>query len=515
MRSICAKFLLPHCGGNCKAANESCHVGDDKVAATLAQLDQTKLTHMTSSQSSQQQPISRGLARRLGLFDATMIVMGGIVGAGIFINPYVVAQQVHTPALILFAWVCGGIIAMAGAFIYAELASRLPAVGGQYAYMRDAFHPGIAFLYGWALLLVIQTGGMAAVAITFGHYFSELTRVPLSSGALAALALGILTLINCLGVRAGSSVQSALMVMKIVIIAALVGCAAFWGGTSHAAWTPLLDQPVSVSLVAAFGAAMVPVMFSYGGYQTANFIAGEMREPRKNLPRGLVLGVAGVVALYVSVNYVCVRVLGATSLAETRTPASAVMRMALGQRGAMWIALGIAISALGFLSQSILTAPRVYFAMAEDGVFFRSVAWLSPRTRVPVVAIALQGIWAIVIALSGRYEQILNFVISMDLVFIGLTATSIFVFRRREAQGRMPPAGNAVFHTPGHPFTTIAFAAVCWLVVATTFYHYPKPSIIGLGIMLTGLPVYLFWGARRDLKSTRLEDSDREEGENG
>lgn len=305
------------------------------------------------------------------------------------------------------------------------------------------------------------------------------------------------------------------MVMKIAIIAALVGCAAFWGGTSHAAWTPLLDQTASLSLLAAFGAAMVPVMFSYGGYQTANFIAGEMREPRKNLPRGLVMGVAGVIALYVSVNYVCVRVLGTANLAATRTPASAVMRIALGQRGAMWIALGIAISALGFLSQSILTAPRVYFAMAEDGVFFRSVAWLSPRTRVPVVAIALQGVWAIVIALSGRYEQILNFVISMDLIFIGLTATSIFIFRRRAAQGRMPPAGNTVFLTPGHPFTTIAFAASCWLVVATTFYHYPKPSVIGLGIMLTGLPVYLIWGARGKLGTVRPENARNEGGENG
>ncbi len=181
--------------------------------------------HLTASSGDS---ASQGLARRLGLFDATMIVMGGIVGAGIFINPYVVAQQVHTPTLILAAWIFGGLIAMAGAFVYAELASRMPAVGGQYAYMREAYHPGVAFLYGWALLLVIQTGGMAAVAITFGKYFVELTHIPISSGALAALALGILTLINCFGVRAGSTVQSSLMVMKIVIIAALVICGAIF-----------------------------------------------------------------------------------------------------------------------------------------------------------------------------------------------------------------------------------------------------------------------------------------------
>ena len=440
---------------------------------------------------------SRGLARRLGLFDATMIVMGGIVGAGIFINPYVVAQQVHTPALILAAWIFGGLIAMAGAVVYAELASRMPAVGGQYAYMREAYNPGVAFIYGWVLLLVIQTGGMAAVAITFGKYFVELTHIPISSGALAALALGILTLINCLGVRAGSAVQSSLMVMKVVIIGALVVCGAIFlkrpATESHAIISPVLDRPFSLSLIVAFGAAMVPVTFSYGGYQTANFIAGEVREPRKNLPRGLMLGVAGVIALYVSVNYICVRALGAAGLANTTTPATAVMRMALGQKGATWIALGIAISALGFLSQSILTAPRVYFAMAEDGVFFRAVAWLSPRTRVPVVAIALQGIWAIVIALSGRYEQILNFVSSMDLIFFGLSGLCIFVFRWREAHQPPSPDAAAVYRTPGHPFTTAAYILCCWIVVAATFYHYPKDSLIGLAIALAGLPIYFIW----------------------
>jgi APA family basic amino acid/polyamine antiporter len=437
------------------------------------------------------------LARRLGLFDATMIVMGGIVGAGIFINPYVVAQQVHTPALILAAWICGGLVAMAGAFIYAELASRLPAVGGQYAYLREAYHPGVGFLYGWALLLVVQTGGMAAVAITFGKYFSELTNVPLSSGALAALALGVLTIINCLGVRAGSTVQNGLMVAKIGIIGALVICGALLAGPSHAVWKPVLDQPASLPLLVAFGAAMVPVMFSYGGYQTANFIAGEMRNPRRDLPRGLMLGVAGVALLYTGVNLVCVRVLGAAGLAATNTPASAVMRIALGSRGAAWIALGIAISALGFLSQSILTAPRVYFAMSDDRIFFRGMAWLSPRTRVPVVAIAVQGVWAIVIALSGRYEQILNFMIATDLIFFGLSASCIFIFRRREKRGLTSSDAQGVYRTPGHPFTTIIYIAVCWLVVAATIYHYPKDSLIGFAIALAGLPVYFFWAARK------------------
>jgi len=204
------------------------------------------------------------------------------------------------------------------------------------------------------------------------------------------------------------------------------------------------------------------------------------------------------VVLYISVNWVCVRSLGPQALAATRTPATAVMRLALGQRGATFIAAAIAISTLGFLSQSILTAPRVYFAMADDGLFFRAVAWLDPRTRVPVVAIVLQSVWTIVIALSGRYEQILNYVISMDFLFFGLTATTIFVFRRRAARGEMK--SSIGYRMPGHPVSTVVFVAICWWVVANTIYRYPENSLVGYALLLAGIPVYWLWSwrARRD-----------------
>jgi APA family basic amino acid/polyamine antiporter len=431
------------------------------------------------------------LARRLGLFDATMLVMGGIVGSGIFMNPYVVARQVTTPALILGAWVLGGLIALGGAFIYAELAALRPEVGGQYAYIREAFHPAAAFVYGWALLLVIQSGGMAAVAVTFARYFGELTRAGLPDPLVATLALGLLTAVNCLGVRTGSTVQSALMVLKIGAIAALVAAGALFAEGPGPALRPLLDRPASLDLVTAGGAALVPVLFAYGGWQTAGFVAGELKRPERDLPRGLLVGVAGVVVLYVSVNLVCLRVLGPAGLAATTAPASEVMRRVLGERGATLIALGIAVSTLGFLSQSILTAPRVYFAMAEDGLFFRSVGWLHPRTRVPVVAVALQGLLAVLVALSGRYEQILNYVVSVDFMAFGLTGAALFVFRRRGEVGS--------FRTPGHPWTTGAFVAACWLVVANTVWRYPAHTVIGMAILLAGIPAYFFWSrqARR------------------
>jgi basic amino acid/polyamine antiporter, APA family len=443
-----------------------------------------------------------GLARQLGLFDATMLVMGGIVGSGIFINPYVVAQQVHTPALILGAWIFGGLIGVGGAFIWAELAATLPAVGGQYAYLREAYHPAVAFLYGWVLLLVIQTGGMAAVSITFARYFLELTGAHTPDWLVATVALGTLTLINCLGVKTGGRTQSALMVMKIVAIAALVVVGLVLAGR-HVTTTTAAEREWSLT---SFGGAMVPVLFAYGGWQTANFLAAEVKEPKKNLPRGLLLGMLGVVVLYMAVNWVCLRALGPQALAATSTPATAVMRLALGQRGATFIAAAIAISTLGFLSQSILTAPRVYFAMADDGLFFRAVAWLNPRTRVPVVAIVLQSVWTMVIALSGRYEQILNYVIAMDFLFFGLTATTIFVFRRRAARGAMKPSDG--YRMPGHPVTTAVFVAICWWVVANTIYRYPENSLIGFAILLAGIPVYWLWSRRTSpRREVRHEES--------
>lgn len=432
------------------------------------------------------------LARQLGLFSTTMAVMGGIIGAGIFINPYLVAERVHTPALIFGAWITGGLIALAGGFIYAELAARLPVVGGQYAYLREALHPAVAFIYGWVLLLVIQTGGMAAVAVTFAKYFLELTRWPVNESILAAIALALLTAINCLGVRAGSRVQSVMTLSAIAMIGVLEATS-FLLGKSQVSWAPLIQKPVNADLLLAFGAAMTPVLFAYGGWQTSSFIGGEVREASRVLPRALVLGVVSVIVVYTSVNFVYLRALGPAGLARSTTPASSVMRELLGNRGGQIIAAGISFSALGFLAQSMLTAPRVYFAMAQDRVFFRGVAWVDPRTHVPVVAIVLQGVWAIVIALTGSYAQVVSYVIAMDCIFFGLTAVCLFVLRHRKVKDQELIS----YRVPGHPWATLLFIAANWLIVVSTFAHDPKRSFIGLAIALAGLPVYWFWRARQ------------------
>lgn len=437
-------------------------------------------------------------ARRLGSFDATMIVMGGIIGAGIFVNPSVVAQLVHTPMLVMGAWLIGGAIALIGAFVYAELAALRPAVGGQYAYLRDAYHPLVAFLYGWTLLLVVQTGGMAGAAIIFGRYFRELSGVGVPEQVVAAVTLGTLTVINCFGIRSGSNVQSGLMLTKLAAIALLIGVGCFVASPANLDLTtsPAIPLPEGGTL-RGLAAAMVPVLFAYGGWQTATFVSGEMRDPRRDLPRGLFIGVAGVIVTYLLVVYVCLRVLGPTGLANTTTPASEVMRRGLGPTGAKIIACGIAISTVGFLSQSILTAPRVYYAMARDGVFFKAVGRLNARTRVPVIAIVLQGIWACIVAMTGRYEQILNYVETIDVLFFGMTGASLLIFRARARREGTEAAHRDLVRVPLHPYTTGLFVLACWVVAVSTLVRYPKNAGIGVVILAVGVLVYRFWARPR------------------
>jgi APA family basic amino acid/polyamine antiporter len=299
-------------------------------------------------------------------------------------------------------------------------------------------------------------------------------------------------------VRSGSNVQNTLMVMKIAAILMLVvlGWRAGDADGLSALGSPLGDpdaQGPPPKAQSSFLSAMVPVLFAYGGWQTASFVSGEMRNPERDLPRGLLLGVLGVIVLYLAVNVVCIYALGPASLAGTQTPASDVMRKAIGEGGARLIAAGIAISTVGFLSQGMLTAPRVYFAMARDGVFFSRVGKLSEKTHAPVVAIALQGVWASVIAVVGLYAQVLNYVVALDAVFFGLTGAALLVFRRRD------PSPVKGMRMPGHPVTTLLFVGAFWVLAANTIWKNPFDAGMGVLILLLGLPVYLFWrrSARR------------------
>jgi len=430
------------------------------------------------------------LLRRLGVRDAALIVMGGIVGSGIFRNPSVVAKFVPNAVLVMLVWIAGGAIALLGAGIFAELAARRPQDGGLYAYMRDAFHPALAFMYGWTLLLVSQSGGMAAAAMTFAGY---ITPSPAWELALSVAAIGVFTGINAMGVRQGASTQNMFMMVKIAAIAGFVVVGLF---APHAtAATAALPPFAGGGALAAMGLAMVPVLFAYSGWQTSSFMSAELREPQKTLPRGLIVGVVTVVVLYLAVNAVSLRALGIAGLAGTNAPASDIAQLAFGPIGKNVMIAVVALSTLGFLSNQILTSPRVYFQMGADGTFFKFLGHVNSRTRVPTLSIVLQGSAAVLIAFIGHYDQVLNYVTSVDYVFFGLSAIALIVFRNRDKHD--PAAPKPGFTMPGHPWSTLLFLFAAWGIVGDVLVKSPVDTSIGLGILLTGLPVYAIFAARR------------------
>jgi APA family basic amino acid/polyamine antiporter len=429
-----------------------------------------------------------GLLRALGTFDASLIVIGGIIGSGIFVNPSRVAALVHTGPLVMTAWIIGGLVALIGAGVFAELAARRPLDGGLYAYLRDAFHPVVAFCYGWTVLLVSQSGGAAASAVTFAFYLPAITGVPLSQPAAVGIAVGVIglfTVVNCLGVRESTSAQNGFVIVKVAAIAGVIVIGAFAtirALGSHAEPAQLPDSPL-----VALGLALVPVMFAYSGWQTTSFMSGEMQQPTRSLPRGFFFGVLGVIALYLAMNVVCLGALGERGLAATDRPAAAVVQAAFGPVGAKIMAIIVAISTLGFITNQILVSPRVFYQMAADGTFFKALAKIDPRSHVPIVAIATQGIAAMLVAVSGKYDTILNWVTSVDYIFFTFAALALIIFRSRDRKAGEEGTG---YRIPLHPFSTGLFMIVAAAMVADVLIKTPGDSAIGLLVLLTGVPVW-------------------------
>jgi APA family basic amino acid/polyamine antiporter len=431
-------------------------------------------------------------ARRLGLFSGTMAVIGGIIGSGIFRNPAEVVSRVKSPELSLLSWGIGAVIALAGAFCFAELGARKPKAGGGYVYLRDALGPLPAFLYAWALLLIIATGATAGVAITFAGYATTLVGLPERSVVpLAAFAIGLLSAVNYVGVKPGAIAQNVLTVLKLAGLALLVGVGLFVAppvaGAAHvaAAAAPIV-APTGFAAFVAVGSALVPVLFSYGGWQQTNYIAEEMLDAERNLPRALTLGVLGVVVLYLTANVVYLKVLGPAALAVSRAPAAEVMTLLIGPIGGKIIGAAIACSTFGFLGLVILVTPRVYQAMAADRLFLPALAKLHPVYRTPSRAIALQAVWAIVLALSGSYGRLVDYVVFGDWIFFGLTVATLFVYRARQRPGDPRPA----FVTPGYPFVPALFVLAATYVVISSIAANPGNAAIGGAILAAGIPVY-------------------------
>lgn len=416
-----------------------------------------------------------------------MVVIGGIIGSGIFINPYIVAQRLSTGPLVLAAWVAGGAIALVGALAYAELGTRAPRAGGQYVYLRDGLHPLLGFLYGWALIVSIESGAVAAVALTFAQYALRLTGG--SDGAAAPLAVSaivLLSIVNAVGVKPGSRVLNVFVVLKVAALALLIG-AGLYVGESRGWWQQ--SQPVAHPPLLAFGTALVPILFAYGGWQNANYVAEEIERPERTLPRSLLVGTATVVLVYVLVNLVYLRSLGLAGLAATTTPAADAAEQMFGPLGRTFIAAAIAVSTFGFLDLAILAPTRVYYAVAADGALPQALARLHPRFGTPVLAIALQSAWSIALLLTGNYGELLNTVVFADWIFFGLTVATLFVYRGRN---RGNPHG---YRMPGYPMLPAAFVAVAASIVYSVVRADPYRAGLGALLLVAGIPVY-YWFKR-------------------
>jgi APA family basic amino acid/polyamine antiporter len=425
-----------------------------------------------------------------------MAVVGGIIGGGIFRTPAAVAERAGTVGLTLGVWIAGGIVALAGAFCFGELGARRPRAGGGYVYLRETWGPLPAFLYGWTLLLVIATGAIAAVAVLFADYALALVGLPPRWNLpLAVASIVVLSGVNYLGVRPGALTQNLFTLLKLLALALLVGVGLAWAVPAVA--EPAAAPEAGGNAFGAFGAALVPVLFTYGGWQQTNFIAEEIIEPERTLPRALVLGVAIVVLVYLSANLAYLRVLGLGGLAASTAPAAEVMQRLLGSRGAGVIAAGIAVSSFGFLNLVILVTPRVFQAMAADGVFLPRLARLHPAYRTPGAAIVLQAAWAIVLTLSGSFAQLVDYVTFGDWIFFGLTVAGLFVYRRRDRGA--PGTG---FRAPGYPFTPALFVLAAGYVVVSAVAANPRNAALGTLLIALGVPVYAYWARRTPLRRT-------------
>jgi APA family basic amino acid/polyamine antiporter len=427
-----------------------------------------------------------GFRRELGLLDSVVVVAGGIVGVGIFANPSNVARVVGDPVLILFVWALGGAVALIGAFVWAELASRYPQVGGQYVYLQRGYHPVVGFLYGIALLFIINGGSLAAVSILFASYVdrSFVALGPIGVRVAAAAALVTLTAVNAVGVRAGKWTNNLLMGAKVLGMLALLALA-FGRGAAPVSRFDVSSAVVEHVHVQLLLTALVPILFAYGGWQSCANIAAEIKDPARNLPRANVLGVIVVVALYLSMNLAYLWVLTPEQIAATPALAADMARTVAGDAGARFVALLIVVSSLGFLAVVILTGARLVYAMAADGLFFAPAARLHPRYHTPVFALWFQAAVSLVLLTTNTYDQLLSYVVFADWLFFGLTAGALVIVRRHH-----PAPGGDIAPVPGHPWTTGIFIAVAIAIVLNSFVAYPTQSLMGSAILTVAAIVF-------------------------
>ena len=430
------------------------------------------------------------LRRTLSLRDLIFIVVGTVIGSGIFLTPGAVVRAAGSGGVALAAWVVGGILSLLGALTFAELGASNPDSGGLYAYLRDAFGPLLAFLYGWTMFLVIGSGSLATLGAAFPRYVSVFVRLsPPGARVVAVLMIAAVTALNVRGTRRSADVQGVATALKagVIVLLAFVLIAMSARGTHQNVWWP---ERMSMSTLSGAVTGMIGVLWAYEGWQYVTFSAGETLDPQRIFGRGIVVGTALLIGIYVLANVGYFSVLGVDGVAASTRVATDAASVVLGGAAGKLLALVILVSIFSAANGMMLTLPRLFFAMANDGVFFARLAAVHPRFGTPAAAILGTAAWSTVLVLSGSFEQLLTYVVFMSWLWFALAALAIFAYRRHGPEAPRP------FRTPGYPATPVVFVLAALVIVVNTIVAQPLQSLVGLGFALVGVPAYFLWRRR-------------------
>jgi APA family basic amino acid/polyamine antiporter len=434
------------------------------------------------------------LPRVLGIWDVIAIVVGGVIGSGIFLVPKSIASAVPSPILVLGVWVVGGMLSFFGALAFAELGAAMPEAGGMYVFLREAYGPLLSFLFGWTLFLVIDSGAIATLTVAFTSrylpYFFRMT--PLSVKVVSVLFIVFLGAVNYVGVRAGANLQNVLTIIKTAALVGISGAIFIFGKGNASNFVNPEPGSFNMSLLGSFGVALVASLWAFKGWEGSTYSAGEIKRPERNLPLGILAGSLIVLALYIITNLAYLYMLPVDAIAKSDRIASDAISLAVGPAGGALIAFIILFSIMGAANQNILCSPRVYFAMARDGLFFKRIAEAHPKFRTPHISIIAICIWSIILSLFfGTFEQLFTYVIFGQWIFFGLTVAAVIVLRKKRPDLPRP------YKTWGYPVTPVLFILAAVFISMNSFINEFRNAIIGLVIILLGVPAYFYWKNKR------------------
>jgi basic amino acid/polyamine antiporter, APA family len=423
----------------------------------------------------------------LALRDLIFIGVGTVIGSGIWLTPGAVARAAGTPGFALVAWIAGGILSLLGALTFAELGAAKPDSGGLYVYLRDAFGSLLAFLYGWTMFLVIGSGSLATLASAFPRYVSVFVPLsPVGASVASLVVIAIVTVLNIRGTRRSADVQGVATTLKagVIVLLAVTFIVAGPGGQQPVAWWP---ARVSLTALSGLVTGMIGVLWAYEGWQYVTFSAGETIDPQRTFARGIVVGTLILIGLYVLANVGYLSALGPVGVTSSDRVASESASIVIGPWAANAVSAVILVSIFSAANGTVLTLPRLFFAMARDGVFLARLAEVHPRFGTPAVAIVSTSLWSSVLVLSGTFEQLFTYVVFMSWLWFALAALAIFAYRARAPHAPRP------FRTPGYPVTPILFVLAALVIVVNTIVAQPVQSLIGLALALLGVPAYWIW----------------------